>query len=192
MNTCAHCGTWIGVAGRGRVRRFCTTRCRVAAHRAKSTPPTALTARPCWVRYSRRKAPLTAFGTPASVTNPTTWTTYSAARRSDAGAGLGLVLTGDGVVCIDLDHCLIDGEPTDWVVAIMERCGATYTEISPSGDGLHIWGRGTVPHGRRIRLTGGTAEVYGTGRFITVTGHRYANAPAMLADLSKVITHLTA
>lgn len=191
MNSCENCASPIGIAGRGRVRRFCSGRCRVAAHRAKSTPPVELTSRDRWVRYSRRKAPLTAYGTPASATNPTTWTTYAAARRSPAGVGLGLVLDGDGLVCIDLDHCLTDTGVADWAQAIVDRCPPTYIETSPSGDGLHLWGRGDMPHGRRVQLPEGTAEIYGTGRYITVTGRRHGDSRT-LADLSDVIAHLTA
>lgn len=191
MNPCGACGEPISIAGRGRIRSYCTTRCRVAAHRAKSAPPTELTSRPRWVRYSKRKAPLTVHGTPASSTNPTTWTTYAAARRSTAGAGLGLVLNGDGLVCIDIDHCLTDTGVADWAQAILDRCPPTFTEISPSGDGLHLWGRADVLKGRRIRVPGGTVEIYGAGRFITVTGRRHGDSPKILADLSDVIAHLT-
>lgn len=193
MTSCEKCATRIPIAGRGRVRRYCSTRCRVAAHRARHALPTELTSRPRWVRHTATKVPLAVDGRAASSTDPRTWTDYATARRSRHGAGLGFVLDGDGVVCIDLDHCLNgDGTVAAWARAILDRCPPTYIEISPSGDGLHIWGTGTVRHGRRLTLTGGTAEIYGTGRYITITGRRHGTSPAMLADLSDVITHLTA
>jgi primase-polymerase (primpol)-like protein len=133
-------------------------------------------------------------GRPASSTNSSTWSTHSSAARSRHGAGLGFVLVqGDGLVCIDLDHCVRpDRSLEPWAQAIVDRCPPTFVEVSASGDGLHIWGCGEMPRGRRIRRgDGAQIEVYGTGRYIAVTGNRFENAPAELADLSEVITSHT-
>jgi hypothetical protein len=35
-------------------------------------------------------------------------------------------------------------------------------------------------------------EIYGTGRYIAMTGRRHGHAPSILADLSAVISKLTA
>lgn len=43
----------------------------------------------------------------------------------------------------------------------------SYTEISPSGKGLHIFCKGTLPPGR---LRKGNIEMYSSDRFFTVTG----------------------
>jgi primase-polymerase (primpol)-like protein len=185
------CGNPLPVAGRGRVPHFCSGRCRVAAHRAKTHPPVELTSMPRWVRRSATKVPLTADGTPASSTDPATWSTYATACRSSAGAGLGCVLNGDGIVCIDLDHCLdAAGNPTPWAADILSWTPSTWIEVSPSGDGLHIWGRAELAAGRRFRAGGRHIEVYGSGRYITVTGRRYENAPNELADLGALIASL--
>lgn len=165
--------------------RFCSTRCRVAAHRVG--PPKELRDRPRWVRHDERKRPLRADGTGlASSTDRETWATHEAAARSRVGTGRGFVLDGDGIVCIDLDHCLIAGQPTPAARRFLAQLPDTYVEVSPSGDGLHIWGRGRVDHGRRLRRGGLDLEVYGTGRYITVTGRRVRGAH--LADLSEVLT----
>lgn len=190
------CTAPLPVAGRGRVPRFCSTRCRVAAHRAKNTAlPAELTTRDRWVRRSATKVPLTTGGMPASSTDPRTWSTHKDAGTSTAGVGLGFVLSDvDDVVCIDLDHCLnpLTGRLAPWAAAIIRDAGATYVEVSPSGDGLHIWGRAAVRQGRKIRRPDGTAvEIYGTGRYITVTGRRHGACPSILADLSAVIAALT-
>jgi primase-polymerase (primpol)-like protein len=142
------------------------------------------------VRHNAAKVPLTAFGTPASSTDLATWTTYDVARRSDIGTGLGCVLNGDGIVCIDLDHCLVDGQLTEWAAEILDRTPVTWVEISPSSDGLHIWGRADIAVGRRFRAGARHVEVYGSGRYITVTGRRYRNAPNELADLGELIASL--
>ncbi|MFJ5731119.1 bifunctional DNA primase/polymerase [Streptomyces paradoxus] len=176
--------------------RTCSTRCRVAAHRAakKRVLPVELTSRDRWVRRSAAKAPLTTTGRAASSTNPRTWGTYKNAAESVAGVGLGFVLNGDGVACIDLDHALAaDGSPKLWAAEILRQAGATYTEVSPSGDGLHIFGYADIRQGRRIRRAGGVAvEVYGDGRYIAMTGQRFQGAPSTLADISELVEQITA
>lgn len=192
--TCEHCGQALRRAGLGRPQVYCSPRCRVAAHRARRTDgpiPAEIRARDRWVRRSPGKAPLRAdTGHAASVTDPSTWTTHRAAAASPHGAGLGFVLDGDGLVCIDLDHCLDGDQVADWAAAILKDCPPTYIEISPSGTGLHIWGNGHLDRGRRIRRADGAhIEVYGAGRYIAL-GRPYGNVPAELADLSEVINTL--
>ncbi|MFJ4845118.1 hypothetical protein [Streptomyces sp. NPDC088733] len=111
-----------------------------------------------------------------------------------AGVGLGFVLSDvDDVVCIDLDHCLnpLTGRLAPWAEEIVSQAGATFVEVSPSGHGLHVWGRADVRHGRRIRRPDGFAvEVYGQGRFIAVTGTRFRGSPTALADVSALVEDL--
>jgi primase-polymerase (primpol)-like protein len=177
--------------------RYCDTRCRSKAFRArKDNPlPLELTTRDRWVRRSATKVPLTVAGKGASSTNPRTWSNYKDADASTVGVGLGFVLSDvDDVVCIDLDHCLntLTGRLAPWAATVLRKAGTTYVEVSPSGDGLHIWGYATVRQGRRIRRPDGTAvEIYGTGRYIAMTGRRHGSCPSTLADLSAVIAELT-
>lgn len=144
------------------------------------------------MRRSATKVPLTAAGRAASSTDPRTWTSYGEAEASSAGVGLGFVLNGDGVVCIDLDHAIRpDGSLKPWAEDVVRRAGSTYIEVSPSGDGLHVFGYATVCHGRRIRRADGTAvEIYGDGRYVTVTGNVFRGSPAALADLSALVDDL--
>lgn len=163
--------------------RFCSTRCRVAAHR--SGVPTELRELDRWVTYSPAKVPLTPRGRPASVTNPKTWSPHAAVAPLDRH---GFVLNGDGIVCLDLDHCLIDGALTERARAILDRCPRTYVEVSPSGMGLHVWGRGQIERGRKLA----DVEVYGDGRYITITGRRYEGSGSTLGDLADVLGWLLA
>jgi primase-polymerase (primpol)-like protein len=194
---CAHCGGDMPITARADART-CSGRCRVALHRAekKRVIPLELTSRDRWVRRAGDKRPLTTTGRAASSTDPRTWSTYKNATESVAGVGLGFVLSDvDDVVCVDLDHCLnpLTGRVAPWAAAILRDAGATYVEVSPSGDGLHIWGRAHVRQGRRIRRPDGTAvEIYGTGRYIAMTGRRHGSCPSILADLSAVVSTLTA
>jgi primase-polymerase (primpol)-like protein len=187
---CEHCGGAMPLLKR-RHARYCSTRCRVAAHRARRALPRELTSRRRWVRRDATKAPRTVTGRRASSTNPATWSSYREAVKSRAGVGLGYVLAGDGIVCLDLDHCLKGGRLAPWAQAILDRCPPTYIEVSPSGDGLHVWGLGTVGRGRRVRMDGGQVEVYDRGRYMTITRQRYGQAPAKLGRLDDVIEALT-
>ncbi|MFE4752422.1 DNA primase [Streptomyces mirabilis] len=158
---------------------------------AELTIPAELTSRPRWVRRTGRKVPLTVHGDVASSTDPLTWSRYAYAAASDAGAGLGFVLDGDGVVCLDLDHCLDDeGTVAGWARNILDAAGDTWVEVSQVGDGLHVWGYGALPHGRRITVGGGSVELYGTGRYIAVTGRTFGGTPQRLGDLQRVIDEL--
>jgi primase-polymerase (primpol)-like protein len=172
----------------------CSPRCRKARSRKNRTIPAELTSRPRWIRRTARKVPLTVHGEAASSTDPSTWSRYRDAARSTAGAGLGFVLDGDGVVCLDLDHCLdADGTVVAWAQGVLDAAGGTWAEVSASGDGLHVWGYGRLPGGtgRRLRLGGGgSVEVYGDGRYITVTGRTFGGTPQRLGDLQTVIDSL--
>src|SRR5689334_7559560 len=195
MRTCEQCGGPLAIMARSHTVT-CSPRCRKARSRAKATTlPAELTTRDRWVRHGATKVPLTTGGIPASSTDRATWSTHKNASASTASVGLGFVLSDtDDIVCLDLDHCLnpLTGRLAPWAAAILRDADATYVEVSPSGDGLHIWGRADVRQGRRIRRPDGTAvEIYGTGRYITVTGRRHGSCPSILADLSAVIASLT-
>ncbi|MEW1867032.1 bifunctional DNA primase/polymerase [Streptomyces caelestis] len=190
---CERCGTALRAGARS-VARYCSTRCRVAAHRARRSVPAELSRRPRWIRRTARKVPLTIDGAAASSTDPSTWSRYRDAAASSAGAGLGFVLDGDGVVCLDLDHCLdVEGTVAGWAQNVLDAvAGSSWVEVSPSGDGLHVWGHGRLPGGagRRLRLGEGTVEVYATGRYIAVTGRTFGDTPQRLGDLQHVIDSL--
>ncbi|MEU3986195.1 bifunctional DNA primase/polymerase [Streptomyces sp. NPDC026672] len=195
--TCEQCGGPMPLMARAHAKT-CSPRCRKALSRAKARNPLPdeLTTRDRWVRRSAAKVPLTVDGMLASSTDPRTWSTHKDAAASTAGVGLGFVLSdSDDIVCLDLDHCLnpLTGRLAPWAASILRDAGATYVEVSPSGDGLHIWGRADVRQGRRIRRPDGTAvEIYGTGRYIAMTGRRHGSSPSILADLSAVVSKLTA
>lgn len=192
MKTCSWCSSDLPRGARTDAR-FCSGACRVASHRSgrrSTSVPVELRSRTRWVRWSNRKVPLTVAGRPASSTNPATWSSWAEVSNSDAGVGVGFVLNGDGIVCLDLDHCLVDGALTAWAQGVLDRCPATYVEVSPSGAGLHIWGRSELSSGRVVRVPGGSIEMYPSGRYITVTGCRYRASVSRLGDLSAVTSVL--
>ncbi|WP_431784342.1 bifunctional DNA primase/polymerase [Streptomyces chumphonensis] len=189
---CEHCDGQLPLTARADAR-YCSGRCRTAACRARRTIPAELTGRARWVRRSARKVPLTPGGAVASSTDPATWSRYRDAAASSAGVGLGFVLDGDGIVCLDLDHCLdSDGELLPWAQRVLDAVPATWVERSVSGRGIHIWGRGSLPGGagRRLALGSGSVELYSTGRFIAVTGRTWGGTPRRLGDVQRVIDAL--
>lgn len=119
-----------------------------------------------------------------SVTDSCAWSTYADAKRARRGDGVGFVLNGDGVVCIDLDDCVTEDGPTPQADALIDALGQTYVEYSPSGKGLHIWGYAQLAKGRKFELPGLKVEVYPAGRFITVTGNYYMRGELAELDLS--------
>jgi primase-polymerase (primpol)-like protein len=177
--------------------QFCSTRCRVAAHRKREHDdpvPTELVRLHRWVRYDRNKVPMTTAGIPASSTNAATWATYRAASRSPVGVGVGFVLNGDGIVCLDLDGCIApSGVVTPPTLELLRLAGRTYAEVSPSGQGLHIWGRtADLPHGRKMSFHGQPVELYPSGRYMTVTGRPFRSAPSQLGDISEAVAAVLA
>jgi primase-polymerase (primpol)-like protein len=108
----------------------------------------------------------------ASSTDIGTWGTLEralAAASRDGINGIGFVFTDDDdLVGVDLDDCRdpISGELDETARDIVDRLNS-YTEVSPSGTGVHVLVEGTLPGGRNRR---GSVELYDRARFFTVTG----------------------
>jgi primase-polymerase (primpol)-like protein len=141
---------------------------------------------PRWVRH-KSKRPLHPEGFWIAVTNPAHWSSYQDAKVSRYGDGLGFVLNGDGIVCIDLDHCVQDGVLNSGAQQIMDLLPETYVEISPSGTGLHIWGLASMESGRRLTRNGLSVEIYPAGRYITMTGNVMNQAPLAQLDVNSIV-----
>jgi putative DNA primase/helicase len=92
-------------------------------------------------------------------------------------------------VGVDLDDCLDEfGEVADWAQEIVRELNS-YTEITPSGRGLHIWAKGTLPPGGRKR---GPVEMYDQGRFFTVTSDHWDGTPTTIEDRQTALAALHA
>jgi putative DNA primase/helicase len=117
--------------------------------------------------------------TPASVTDPSTWSTYTKAKEACQKLnldGVGFVFRGnDPFVGIDLDDCKDSetGKIDKWARDII-RDMDSYTEISPSGTGVHIIIKGKLPAGG---LKGDDVEIYDRRRYFTVTGEHLKDTP---------------
>jgi hypothetical protein len=94
----------------------------------------------------------------------------------------------DDLVGVDLDKAIdSDGNIKAWAADIVRTLNS-YTEISPSGTGLHIWVRGGLPHGgRQKRIEDGRLEVYEKARYFTVTGRHLSGTPRDISDWGGLI-----
>ena len=163
--------------------------------------PSALTARDqCVVwRYAMRKGKYTKVpfnartGHEASSTDPSTWSTFAeevhALGEGSAYAGVGFVFSADDPYCgIDLDDCIIDGVMVPEAQAIIDAF-STYTEISPSGNGVKLIIIGAKPPWARCkskRIEGfKETEVYDDERYFTLTGRRVESTPAEITPRQK-------
>ena len=154
--------------------KFCSTKCRVYFSRRKVSFPVEMTSRRRWVRRDGNKVPLTGAGRYASSTNSKTWASFEHVAKSTVGVGMGFVL-GDGIGCWDFDHCFTDGKLADWAREALESISerVIFTEVSQSGEGLHVFVEAPEGKGRVIR-DGRNIEFYSAGRYIAVTGKSFA------------------
>lgn len=159
---------------------FCSQKCGTYFRRKSPKFPRVLTSRPRWVRWKSvqrgpraTKVPLMPNGKYASSTNAETWRAYSTTRESSVGNGLGFVLNGDGISCIDLDDVIRDGVLDPRARKLLGEVSPFYVEISPSGRGVHAWVREASPTGRQVysQDDGLRVEWYSTGRYMTMTGN---------------------
>jgi len=173
--------------------------------------PDDLTERNQWVlwRFESRngkptKVPYQPSGRAADTTNPGTWTDFEEARavwrRSrHRYVGLGFVFSReDDFAGIDLDDSLDEqGDVKPWARGIVERFSDTYMETSPSGRGLKIWARGSLPANLPgVQVGDGAVELYDHARYFAVTGEVFRGAPYEIedheADLLLLYQRLTA
>ena len=148
------------------------------------------------MRGRKTKVPLDAYGHNASTTAPHTWAHLDKVRKTfeaGTGAGVGFVFTRQaGISGIDLDHCRDSstGEVDAWAQTIIAQLDS-YTEISPSGAGVHILVKGSLPDGvdgKKKLLKGdgyrpdAALEIYSAGRYFTMTGNVLDGYPRTVED----------
>ena len=153
--------------------------------------PEELRKLPRWVCYrlvpdkdggKPKKMPINpANGKNAKSNDPTTWTDFETAFEAVdkyGYTGLGFMFTKeDGFVGVDIDHCY-DAETNTFneIASVILAKQPTYAEFSPSGDGVHLWFKGTKPEGSSKNTDTGV-EMYDSVRYFTVTGKKLPEAP---------------
>ena len=105
----------------------------------------------------------------AKANDPTTWSDYQTAVKAVGKYGfdgIGFEFA-NGIFGVDLDGVVKDGKLTPEAEDIIKTLDS-YTEYSPSGTGVHIICKGTIPPKDRRK---GNIEMYSEGRFFTMTGN---------------------
>lgn len=110
----------------------------------------------------------------AKSNDKSTWSSFETAANAEGVDGIGFFFEppylGIDIDNIDDDlHRYLQGDKLDNIVNEFNEAFKSYTEVSPSGNGLHIIVRGKIPGNRRRK---GNIEMYDSGRFFTMTGNR--------------------
>jgi len=131
------------------------------------------------------KPPVDDSGIKIDAQKPANWRSFEEVIA--ANDQIGFVLTDDDpFLFIDLDHVLNEGKLCDWAEKLIAELPLTYTEISPSGDGLHIiYKLNDIPDIKtnKRKFTDGTVlEVYFNNRYFTITGNVFT--PTSITTIS--------
>ncbi|PEM04763.1 DNA primase [Bacillus cereus] len=145
--------------------------------------PTELKNTPHWILWrsevrngKKTKVPYQINGEMAQSNNKRSWSTFpTIIKFYEQGDydGIGFMFSKDDpFIGIDIDHCIQEGALTSLAEDVIEIVNS-YTEYSPSGDGIHIIAKGKLPlkgpgTGRKNVDIG--LEVYRHGRYFTFTG----------------------
>lgn len=146
--------------------------------------PKELTILPNWVCWkSTDKIPYNpATGKPAMANNKNTWGTFKQAVKACETFGF------DGIgfefqppyFGVDLDHCLDNQDLIDEFTESLQ----SYTEISRSGQGIHIICKGELPEGKKRK---DNVEMYQTGRYFILTGNLLTDKYKNINDCTESI-----
>ena len=145
--------------------------------------PAELKNTPHWILWrsevrngKKTKVPYQINGEMAQSNNKRSWSTFpTIIKFYEQGDydGIGFMFSKDDpFIGIDIDHCIQEGALTSLAEDVIETVNS-YTEYSPSGDGIHIIAKGKLPlkgpgTGRKNVDLG--LEVYRHGRYFTFTG----------------------
>jgi predicted P-loop ATPase len=124
-----------------------------------------------------------------SSTDPATWTTYD---KLDPKLGKGIVFSREKLLLgIDIDNCLnkdtkeIEHDKITAIETLIEQAD-TYTEISPSGTGLHLFLALANPFTPIVNKKS-PFEIYTSGRFFTVTNNPFdGDKPVRLVTMPEL------
>jgi hypothetical protein len=132
-----------------------------------------------WKKRASKKIPYQRNGRKARSNDSSTWCDFNNATMTfvawEEFDGICWMMpperpTAEGIIFIDIDHCIKDGVIEPWAQKVVDQFNS-YTEISQSGNGLHILIKGTKPI-KRCRRNGSPYEIYDCLRPCYLTGNR--------------------
>jgi hypothetical protein len=119
----------------------------------------------------------------ASTTKENTWSSFEdavTAYENNKGYvdGIGFVFTdNDPFVGIDLDDVIIDGIIEPYAQEIIREVDS-YTEYSPSGQGVHVFVKG-----EKFQNIQKDIEIFNRSKFLTVTGNHLSETPLKIREI---------
>ena len=134
----------------------------------------------------------------ANTNDPNTWADYSTALvavQSEQADGLSYILTKDDPFgAVDLDHCrcTVTNSIDVWAQNYLQAAVNTYQEITPSGEGVRIWGIANGdPLNRKftLKIEGKdiAAELFRrTNKALTITGYTLDPAIREFSNIDKL------
>jgi predicted P-loop ATPase len=140
------------------------------------------------------KIPYQINGYKASSVNPSHWVTYEQARKAYESnkqfSGIGFVISREfPLLCLDFDHCIKDNEIVRDDLFVVQEAANTYTELSPSGDGLHIIfeleKHFPLIANKKVNDDGTAVEAYTENRYFTFTGNPFKNEDLPVRKISQ-------
>jgi primase-polymerase (primpol)-like protein len=173
----------------------------------KGIVPEVLQGRDQWVvwRLERRKGKTTKVphdpttGRKAKADDPATWASFPVALQALASgryAGIGYEFSAEDPFCgVDLDDALDEeGVVQPWADELLDLLPPTiYTEISPSGRGLHVILLAKKSHTRcRTAYGGGAVEIYDQSRYFTFTAELLSSERWEIIEAQEALDQLCA
>jgi uncharacterized protein (DUF927 family) len=134
----------------------------------------------------------------ASVKDPATWMTFDEASKmlksSAKFKGLQFMFPcvnepdeSTRLVGVDLDNTLLpDGVTIKPEILEIIDSFSSYTELSPSGQGIRIFCYGNFPFNERVHR--GNFEIYQSAKILTVTGHKLVDSPGTIENAQEAVT----
>lgn len=120
------------------------------------------------------KFPFQINGQPAKSNDPETWTYFHNVRNVEY---LAFFFNSD-YTGLDFDNVIHDGKIEEWVIRDFIKRIGSYTEVSVSGNGIHIILNDPKPKGLGSKLLlkdGHSIEIYDSLRFFLLTGNVYGD-----------------
>lgn len=148
----------------------------------------------CWRKDGDRKPPINPrSGRYIDGTDEKNWLSFDRAvecwHRIAGVRGIGFCLSrDDDITLVDIDSCVSgtsiqDDEAIDIVTTL-----SSYTELSPSGSGLHILVKGDIPtYGTSSKYS---VELYDANKYFTYTGDHLSRLPIGILEREKEIKNI--
>jgi putative DNA primase/helicase len=131
------------------------------------------------------KVPYSKNGSKASVSDPSTWSTFEDAyatyiNSNERYSGIGFVFTeSDPFIGFDWDHVRTSNGQFDSGILEEIKSLNSYAEISQSCEGVHVIAKGKVPGSKNRK---GRREIYDKDRFFVVTGNHLDDTPLTITE----------